>query len=349
MSTVLVDGDVHPALNAPISAVLEYLPRAWREKFDYLGEIPLAASPLEFNYLLGSYVVGKDTLGRMTFPDRPDVEAFTGEVFGQGGADVGQMIVPEVVTHSYPARNAEIGVHLAGAFNDYVLDQWVVDERLRYALVVFPGDPAAAAAEIRRHGDDRRVSSVWLPTSDVRFGAPGFNPVYEAALEFGLPIISHPAASAVMASPEMAFEGRASAPAGVWANIASLVAAGVFERYRELRFVFFESGFTWLDAMVRRMDAGWRAGGDRLPALERAPNEIVREHVRISTQPIDDDRDASELCRLIEESDLLGDVLVYGSNFPRQGAASAASAFAGLSDETRRKIMAENAKAVLRL
>ena len=132
---------------------------------------------------------------------------------------------------------------------------------------------------------------MWIPTSEHRFGDRHFYPVYEAAVELGLPILGHPGGGGAMASPEVVLEGRMNAPTAVWTQVASLVAHGVFERFRELRFVFLESGFTWLEPLLARMDAAWRSGRKRVPQLVRAPSDVVREHIRLSTLPLDDDRD----------------------------------------------------------
>jgi predicted TIM-barrel fold metal-dependent hydrolase len=328
--------------------VLEYVPRGWRERVAYLGHFPLSGSPLQYTYLIGQWSIGREALRGLEFPGEPDLASIQRHVFDGEGAEVGQLVVVEAATHTAGSTYVGLGANLAAGFNDYVLDRWLGDERLRYALTVFPGDAEAAAAEVRRHGGDPRVSSVWIPTSEQRFGDRHFYPVYEAAVELGLPIVSHPGGGGAMASPEAGLEGRMVAPTAVWTQVASLVAHGVFERFRELRFVFLESGFTWLEPLLARMDAAWRAGGRRVPQLVRAPSDVVREHLRLSTLPLDDDRDPAEIRRLIEQSPVLADVLVYTSNHPRGGDRPRAP-FEGLPEGTRRKIFSDNARTALRI
>jgi uncharacterized protein len=348
MVVSVVDADVHLLLESRISAVLEYLPAAWREKFNYLGHLPLSSSPLDFNYLMGSYyVVGRDTLAQMEFPSGPDIESLTQAVFDGSNVTAAQLIAPEVATHCYPARNAGIGTHLTSAFNDYLLDQWIVDERLRYALVVFPDDAEAAVSEIRRHGSDRRVSSIWLPSSGARLGDRRFFPLYAAAMELGLPIISHPSASRLMTSAEMGFEGRANVPIAAWADITSLISRGVFERFPELKFVFLECGYSWIEPLVNRMDSAWTANRGKLEDLKQSPSEIVRKHISFSTNPLDDDRDHEKACRLVEETPWLSEVLLYSSNYPRGYGSS--DMFSGLPVAMTERILAGNSEAALRL
>ena len=348
--TRLVDADIHPTLRTDLAAIFAYLPPAWRKKFEFLGKLPIAAPPLAFTFLGGAHAVGIEAAPKLELAQEPDLLSIANAVFVDDGAGIGQLVVPEAVTHSVSARWSGVGAHLVGAFNDYLLDQWIVDERMRYALVVFPGDPEAAVAEIRRHGGDRRVSSVWLPSTEVRFGDSRWYPIYEAALEFGLPILSHPAGGTTFATPEVVLTARMNAPLAAWPNITSLVASGVFERYPELQVVFAECGFSWLDPLVERMEAAWRASGGRVAGLVRAPSQIVREHIRITTAPADDDRDPVTVCRTIaEEGSLLPDVLIYAGNYPRSRELRPSAAFDSLEETLRRRILAGNAEQVLSL
>src|ERR1700754_374354 len=100
-SLACVDTDVHATLDAPTRDVIAYLPRAWTEKFAYLGGLPISGAPTDFNYLLGRYVAGHDTLAAMSWPERPDTAALTDRVFA-GLADVAQLFAPEAAAHIHP-------------------------------------------------------------------------------------------------------------------------------------------------------------------------------------------------------------------------------------------------------
>jgi hypothetical protein len=118
-----------------------------------------------------------------------------------------------------------------------------------------------------------------------------------------------------------ALEGRFDAPLAAWGELAALVAHGTFAAIPGLRVAFLECGFTWLEPLLGRM-------GDVA--------ELVREHVRISGGG---DGDGDEA--LIERpGSILPDVLVYSGRGPR---------FETVSEPVRRRIMRENAKAVVRL
>jgi predicted TIM-barrel fold metal-dependent hydrolase len=341
----VVDVDVHPTLTVNLSAVFEYMPREQSERVAYLGDIPLAQAPIAMNFLVGRWAVGRNA--EPPAPDQPasTPERIRDDLLDGAGVAAAQLVATDAPAHALQSRNYDLASALASAFNDYLLEQWVVDERLRYALLVTPDDPDAALAELRRHGEDPRVSSVWIPPGRHRLGERHFDPVYRRALELGLPILSHPGGPrGTLAPPEYLLEGRFNAPQQTWAALSSLVALGAAERYPQLTFVFAECGFSWLPPVLRRMDAAWRGGRERVPQLERRPSEVVRAQVRFTTAPLDDDRSPEELAPLVED---LADVLVYASNHPRGG--TAPDAFAAVSEATRRKIFADNAQAAMRL
>lgn len=321
-ATGAIDVDVHPVLPVQLNAVLAYMPRAWREKLAYIGTPALATSPLHYTYLAGKYVVDPAVplAAERTPPET--VAAVYRDVFETDGAAIGQLLATDAVAHAMQAGNADLGAMIAAAFNDFMLDQWLGDPRARYALVVAPQEPALAVAEIHRHGDDPRVSSVWVPSTPAKLSQPALAGVLRAAVERGLAIVSHPGSGHIAMTPErFAREGRFSAPLTAWSELAGLVAHGTFESLPELRVAFLECGFAWLEAALARMD-----GAD----------ELVREHVRMAGGG---DREAAQT--LIEApGSVLADVLVYTGRGPR---------FDALPESMRRRIMIDNAKAVVRI
>ena len=99
-----------------------------------------------------------------------------------------------------------------------------------------------------------------------------------------------------------------------------------------------------------RMDAGWRRNRPEVPWLRKWPSEYVRDHIRLSSQPVDDDPDASELYRQIElEGSYLSEIIVYSSDYPHWDNDRPGAVFNQLSDESKRKIFCDNGKGALRL
>ncbi len=70
-------------------------------------------------------------------------------------------------------------------------------------------------------------------------------------------------------------------------QLLSFLAEGVFQKFTALKLVLIESGFTWLPNLLWRTSKGWRGMRAETPWIDRPPAEIVREHVRVTLQPVD--------------------------------------------------------------
>jgi predicted TIM-barrel fold metal-dependent hydrolase len=78
-----------------------------------------------------------------------------------------------------------------------------------------------------------------------------------------------------------------------------------------------------------------------VPWVDRSPAEIVRDHVRLTTQPFDAPSDPGSVERLIEH--LRSDaVLLYASDFPHWQFDGDDTMPAGIPAGLRRKILVEN-------
>ena len=106
-----------------------------------------------------------------------------------------------------------------------------------------------------------------------------------------------------------------------------------------------EAGFTWLPAHMWRFDKEWRNLRRLVPWVKRPPSEYIREHVRVTVQPLDAPRDAQSLLQVIDQ---LGseDMLLYASDYPHQHAAEPESALLRhLPAALAQKIRSDNARA----
>jgi uncharacterized protein len=345
-STSLVDVDLHLPVAGTLSEVFAYMPAAWRRRLEYIGHVPFAASPLHYTYLRGAQVVGVDD--RLMLESEPSVDLAIAQraAVDGSGAEIAQVLPTVAVMHSLPSRYYGIGPTLTSAFNDYMLEQCIVDPRLRYAPAVFPHEIDSAVAEVNRLAADGRVCSVWLPSTPSRFGERKYDPLYRAAVEAGLPVVGHPAGAGVARTAEMRLEGAMNAPLTAWSELTSLVARGTFERFPELQVMLLECGFAWLDLCVRRMETAWLTGTSAGARFRSSPAEIVREHVRTSVSPAGDGRTSEEEWASVSEASFpFADVLVYSGG----GRAGSPHPLTGWPDPERSKILAANALAVLRI
>ena len=96
-----------------------------------------------------------------------------------------------------------------------------------------------------------------------------------------------------------------------------------------------------------RFDKEWKNLRRLVPWVKRPPSEYIREHVRLTVQPIDGP--AGNPQQLLQIVDQLGseDMLLYASHYPRVHAADPEEALLRhLPDTLARKIRGENARAL---
>ena len=128
-------------------------------------------------------------------------------------------------------------------------------------------------------------------------------------------------------------------------QLTSMITEGVFDEFPGLRVSLLESGFTWLPPHMWRFDKEWRNLRRLVPWVKRAPSEYMREHVRISLQPLDAPMDTKTLLQVVDQ---LGseDMLMYASDFPHQHASDPElSLLRHLPPGLAHKIRSDNARA----
>ncbi len=116
---------------------------------------------------------------------------------------------------------------------------------------------------------------------------------------------------------------------------------GVFVKYPKLKVVLIESGITWLPPYLWRLSKFWRGVRNEVPWIDRPPEQIVREHVRLTLQPFDAPPSAAHIGRILDQlqSD---DMLLFSTDFPHWQFDGADMLPAGLSPQLRTRILVDN-------
>jgi predicted TIM-barrel fold metal-dependent hydrolase len=132
-------------------------------------------------------------------------------------------------------------------------------------------------------------------------------------------------------------------------QLTSLITEGVFDAWPSARVTLIEGGFTWLPPHMWRFDKEWRNLRRLVPWVKRAPSAYIREHVRLTVQPLDAPGDVRQLLDVVEQ---LGsdDMLMYASHYPRVHAADPETTLLRhLPADVARRIRFDNARALYRL
>lgn len=319
----IVDCDVHP-YERSVDQLREYAPKGWeKELFPSGREI----SPAFLYYDPPDYVHARSMRYDAVTPsgDRPgsDPDFATEQLLDGAGIDIA-MLQPIPVLERLPEADHARRVTTNNWLADVWLDKHNAHGRWRGAISVSMRDPVAGAREIERWAGHPYMCQVLMcPQSRVSFGDPWFDPIYEAASRHELPVATH-----VMGLGP--FEFTPLNPVGnqthwhdflpSWSllyvsHLMSLVFDGTFEKFPNLRVVFTEGAFSWVLPTMWRMDAYWRARRSDVPWVKRSPSEYVKEHVRFTTQPLEEPPVSSDYKEYLGWMDV-GSLLMFSSDYP---------------------------------
>ena len=362
-----VDAAVHFEVPST-KALFPYLPPYWVEhvqntmfkgptEFYYPPSSPIAARP-------GSRPEGTATGDGPTgarpgaglptvVPAGSDRVLLTTQVLDEPHVDLA------ILCSAYPVdslHNPDAAIAFARAVNDWQIAEWLdKDPRLKGSIVVPIQLPAEAAKEIDRVADHPGFVQVALPVRTERpLGSRLYHPVWEAiqrhdlvaGIQFGGVPGNPPTPSGW---PSYFFEEYVGAALTFAAQLTNIVSEGVFDQFPRIKVALIESGFTWLPPHMWRFDKEWRNLRRLVPWVKRAPSEYIREHVRLTLQPLDAPRDTEALLEVVDQ---LGsdEMLMYASHYPRVHAADPeAMLLSHLPADTARKIRSDNARSLYRL
>ena len=311
-----VDCDVHVSVPS-VKALLPYLDSYWRQQFVTRG----------IDRISWNMTSDPPNAPIMIRPDRRPAHGRPGsdfsilkdrhlDLFGPSAA-IANCIYGGVALHS-----EDMAAVVCTAVNDWIAAEWLDrDPRLRASIVVPLNNPDLAAEEIeRRAGDPRFVQVLMLAMGEQPLGKRAHWPIYAAANRHGLPIGVH--AGSLYHHPALAggygsyfLEDYVAQAFGFENCVLSLVSEGVFAKFPELKFVFMESGVTWLPAALWRFDKTWRGVRAEIPWVKTPPSAIVRDHIRLTLQPFDAPEGAGRLERFCEQ--MKSDAMVlFSTDFP---------------------------------
>jgi uncharacterized protein len=312
-SEMTIDCDIHPGV-PDIKALLPYMSDFWRHSFVERG--------LD-GFDMMSYPLGAPITCR---PDwriagqRPGASLDAMRAHALDAFHIG-IAICNPLTGGQVAVSETMGAAICSAVNDWIAEKWLnQDPRLRASIVVPPQAPLLALEEIERLAHDKRFVQVLLPAAcETMLGRSYYWPIFEAAVRHGLPIGIH-AGSMYRHAPT----------SGGWPShylhdyvansqlfedqLLSLVSNGVFVKFPDLKFVFLESGVSWLPPFIWRAVKTWRGVRAEVPWVKQSPAEIIREHIRVTTQPFDaPDQETVE--RIVEQVDC-DEMFLFASDYP---------------------------------
>jgi len=335
-----IDCDLHPAVPS-IKALHPYLSDHWREASIIRGMDDMESIAYPINSPLSARPDWRPDKGK----PGSDLEMMRAQALGPFGTRLG------ICNPLYGVQllfSEDMAAGFARAVNDWLVAEWLDQEpRLRGSIVVPMQNPEFAVEEIERRAGDRRfVQVLMLVMGDLPLGKRHYWPIYEAAQRHNLPVGIHAGSQyrhpvTPLGWPSYYTEDYAAQSYAFQAALTSLICEGVFSKFPALKVVLLESGFTWLPAHLWRLEKFWKGLRMEIPWVDRAPTDIVRDHVRLTLQPVDGPPDATGMAKLIEhmQSD---ELLLFSTDYPHWQFDGDAALPDGLSTELIRKIMRDN-------
>ncbi|HET6308777.1 MAG TPA: amidohydrolase family protein [Rhodopila sp.] len=223
--------------------------------------------------------------------------------------------------HPGGLQNLELSAALCRAINDWQVAEWTGPEkRLKASIVVPYEDAAASVAEIERWAGHPDMVQVLLLSRTVEpLGNRRYWPIYEAACRTGLPVGIHAFGNGGQPTSSTGWhsyyiEDMVGHSQSCQSMLASMVVEGIFARFPQLRIVLIEAGFAWLPALAWRLDRICSRLRTESPHLKRLPSEYIRDHIWLTTQPMEEPESAAHLRDTIE---WIGwDRLLFATDYP---------------------------------
>jgi predicted TIM-barrel fold metal-dependent hydrolase len=359
MAYRLVDCDVHPIMRGGMGDLRPYLSLAAqrrlgldeRRNLTTTGHREAVSIPRNMLYVNQAGVLRDDARAPDGSAPGADPEFTAHQLLDTNGIDRAVLIGGEVLGLG-AMPDPDVAAMIASAYNDWLVATWLsADERYRANLVVGAQDPTAAAAEIRRAGQDRRFVAVLLPLTNILMGQRHYYPIYEAAAELGLPVTVHPNSGEGIfrTSPPMAggtptyyVEWHSGLSQVFQANVISLICHGVFERFPGLKVVITEGGLGWIPDVIWRLDKNVKGLRDEVPWVKRLPSEYLADHVRFTTQPLPEPKRRHHLevlCEIVQAER----TLMFSSDYPHWDFDDPRHSLTALPAAIRQRVSVDNA------
>ena len=263
------------------------------------------------------------------------------------------ILVPSALCNVHP--DPDLGTAIAAAFNDWLAETWLGrdndDGCFKGSITINLHDPLAAAKEIERWAGHPHFVQV-MTDSGARapLGQRPYHPIYQACERHGFPFAIHPGTDGMGINvqptpgyPTHYIEWHTGLSLAFQAHLVSLLTEGVFETYPGLKVVLVEGGVSWVPALLWRLNAEWRALRMEVPWMKRRPDAYFRDHVRITSQPLERPDKDEWLLSVFEAMDA-EQTLLFSSDYPHWDFDSPRTAFPKLPEPMKQRIFEQNAR-----
>ena len=345
-----VDCDVHPYTKSP-KELDEFLSQRWREHratFGARSRSPLAYVP-QYPRLAPQAGMRLDAWPPDGSIPGSDLAFMREQLIDAFGMAHGVML--PLLGRGGDERNLEFGAAMCTAANDWQVAYWCDKEpRLKASVQINIEHPDSAIAEIEKRAGDRRFVQVQInQRGQEPLGRLRFRKILAACAANGFPVAMHlggTSGHAPTAGGWASFyhEEHHAYVQSMEAIVTSMVCEGVFEDVPKLKVVLVEGGFAWIPPLTWRLDKHYKRLHAEVPHLKRLPSEYIRDHIWVTTQPVEEPERAGDILSTLE---WIGwDRVMFSTDYPHWDQDDPRYAFkVAIPEKEKRMIFRDNALA----
>jgi uncharacterized protein len=316
----IADCDIHQSPKLGLKGLYPYLAKRWQDHLEMFGPLPRQAFQTGPAFPKGQ----PDASRRDAWPPaggRPGSDLAFMRSHHLDANNITLGVLNMIRPHPGSFQNFYLADAVSQAMNDWQVAEWTAPEpRLKASVVIPYEDAEASAAEIARWaGNPNFVQVLLLSRTAEPMGSKRYWPIFQAACEAGLPLGVHAfgfGGYPVTGSgwPSFYLEDMVGHAQSMQSMVTSFVVEGVFERFPTLKLVLIESGFAWLPPLAWRLDKLWRRLKAETPLLKRLPSEYIRDHIWLTTQPMEEPLPREQV---LDSIDWIGwDRLLFATDYP---------------------------------
>jgi predicted TIM-barrel fold metal-dependent hydrolase len=220
-----------------------------------------------------------------------------------------------------------LGSAIISATNQIMVERFLESgpyaERFRGTLRVNPRDVDGAIREIELWKGHPRIVQIGLPMqTEVPYGRPQFRPLWQAAVDAGLPVAVHLEMGEGITHPPTtngvprtyAHLATYQPMTFVW-QLLNMIAEGVFEAFPDLKVVWTDGAADLVTPFIWRMDTFGRPHLEQTPWSPGIPSSYLPGHVWFLHGLLDGPRDAEYAGDWLKVTGK-EDMLMFGSSYP---------------------------------
>ena len=301
----IADCDIHPTPKSVPVEIYPYLSKRWQDYMETYGVIYRQGFPTGPAFPKGQpNAARRDAYPPSGGKPGSDLDCMRSQHLDPNNIQLG---ILNPLSCGQGVQNQDFSAAYCNAVNHWQIAEWTSKEtRLKASLMVPYEDPLASVKEIDLwEGDNNFAQILLLSRTAEPLGQRKYWPIYEAACRFNLPVAVHAfgyGGAPVTGGgwPSFYIEEMVGHAENTQSLLTSMVFEGVFERFPTLKLILVEAGFAWLPALSWRLDKLWNRMRAEIPHVTRPPSELIRQHVWLTTQPMEEPEPREHLLDTIE-------------------------------------------------